>query len=268
MSCPREPRPREGGSATRAPFAWLAAGLLWQLALPVALLAATAVGHLVPDSRIPPLVLGKTPIGFTSFAGFVTPGALAAWVYLLKPDISDLTGMIPDQPVWLLALGGLVFALVNATFEEWVWRGVFQPTLEREFGVAWAIVLQAVSFGVAHAHGFPRGAVGIVQRLSHEDHLPRCHLRLDADLRSRQTLGRAAAVSNGLSTTSDSVGIPVHGIHTFVGRCLDLVAGDRTAFRDRAAHRRAKATFGAGVTFVTQRQVKKRANGLACGALL
>jgi membrane protease YdiL (CAAX protease family) len=57
--------------------------------------------------------------------------------------------------------GAAAFALFNALFEELIWRGVFQSRLTALFGSPLAIVLQAVSFGVAHAHGFPRGVVGV-----------------------------------------------------------------------------------------------------------
>jgi membrane protease YdiL (CAAX protease family) len=62
----------------------------------------------------------------------------------------------------MLLLGAIAFAVLNAWMEELIWRGVFQTTLARVWGVPTAIGLQAVSFGVQHAHGFPRGAMGVV----------------------------------------------------------------------------------------------------------
>lgn len=141
---------------------FMAAGILWQVALGLAVAGALLVGRYVPDSRSSKVEAGRVPVLFTLLAGFITPGALLGWVYFLEPDLSDLTAMIPHQPLWLLAVGGVVFAVVNATFEEWVWRGVFQPALHAEFGLSWAIALQAASFGLVHAHGFPRGAVGVL----------------------------------------------------------------------------------------------------------
>lgn len=141
--------------------ALMAAGVLWQVSLALPLGAAVLVRHFIASSSGTPIERGHLPIGFTLFAGFITPGALVAWVFLLEPDISDLTGMIPDAPIWLLVIGGSLFALVNAALEEWVWRGLLQPALKAELGLIWAIALQAASFGLAHAHGFPRGAVGV-----------------------------------------------------------------------------------------------------------
>ncbi|MBN9166016.1 MAG: CPBP family intramembrane metalloprotease [Myxococcales bacterium] len=42
------------------------------------------------------------------------------------------------------------------------WRGILQDRLVPLFGVGGAIVLQAASFGLQHAWGFPRGPVGVV----------------------------------------------------------------------------------------------------------
>lgn len=137
------------------------AGLLWQISLALALGVGMVVRRCVPASSGPPVERGRVPIGLTLFAGLVTPGALLGWVYLLEPDISDLTTMIPQAPIWALVVGGAAFALANATLEEWVWRGLLQPMLSPEFGLSWAIALQALSFGIAHAHGFPRGVVGV-----------------------------------------------------------------------------------------------------------
>ncbi len=42
-----------------------------------------------------------------------------------------------------------------------IWRGVLQPALADAGGVAFAVVIQAASFGLHHAHGFPRGPIGV-----------------------------------------------------------------------------------------------------------
>ncbi len=148
-------------SLVLATTTFVAAGALWQISLALALGLTAGVRRFVPAPGRASFERGKVPVGLTVFAGFITPGALIGWVYFLDPDLSDLTGMIPNSPVGLLVLGGVVFAVANATFEEWVWRGYLQPALSEDFGLAWAVCLQALSFGIAHAHGFPRGAVGV-----------------------------------------------------------------------------------------------------------
>jgi len=139
----------------------MAASVLWQISLALALAGAGLTRRYVEDSTVSPIRRGRVPLRLTLFAGLVTPGALIGWVILLQPDVSDLVDVIPKASLWLLALGGAIFALANATLEEFVWRGILQPKLTAEFGLAWAISLQALSFGIAHAHGFPRGLVGI-----------------------------------------------------------------------------------------------------------
>jgi membrane protease YdiL (CAAX protease family) len=129
--------------------------------LGLSLVVSVLVQRHIPQSSGPPIKRGRIPLRLTLFAGLVTPGALVGWVYFLEPDVSDLTKLIPEAHIGLLIFGGALFALVNAAFEEWVWRGLLQPALQVEFGLAWAIALQALSFGLAHAYGFPRGPVGV-----------------------------------------------------------------------------------------------------------
>lgn len=70
--------------------------------------------------------------------------------------------MMPQFPIWGLVLSGLGFAIVNAAAEEFAFRGILLSALDSAVGVGWlAIVLQAVSFGLLHIHGFPNGVWGI-----------------------------------------------------------------------------------------------------------
>jgi hypothetical protein len=71
--------------------------------------------------------------------------------------------MIPAGTApWLIALGAVGFSMCNAAVEESVWRGVLLQGLQSVGPRGAAVILQAISFGVAHIHGFPRGAVGVV----------------------------------------------------------------------------------------------------------
>lgn len=143
----------------------IAAGLLWQLAMAVALALHAALACWRPSfapasgwRRV-----GSIPALPTAIVGGITPFALAAWFVLARPDLGDIVAAyLPDVPLPLLVAGGLGFALVNAVLEELVWRGVFTDALERTVSPAFAIAAQAVSFGLAHAQGFPRGIVGVV----------------------------------------------------------------------------------------------------------
>lgn len=97
-------------------------------------------------------------------AGTVVSGAaLGAWFFAVRPDVSDLTAGMPAWPLHLLVALGLAFALLNAAMEEAIWRGVLLGGVEATTSsAAWAVVVQALSFGAAHANGFPRGVLGVV----------------------------------------------------------------------------------------------------------
>lgn len=105
---------------------------------------------------------GAVPAAWTICVGGVTPFALTAWLALAKPDISNILGSeLLQVPLFALVVGGVVFALLNAALEELIWRGVFQTALTPLFGARVAVVLQAISFGAQHAHGFPSGLLGV-----------------------------------------------------------------------------------------------------------
>jgi membrane protease YdiL (CAAX protease family) len=137
----------------------------WQPVLLLALLAFAAVARLVPAVRPSPSwrARGQVPWGWTAVVGGVTPLALSLWMLAFRPDLHDVVaGYVPDLPRPVLVLGAVGFAVVNATLEELVWRGVIQDRLEPIVGPASAVALQAASFGVQHFHGVPRGLIGVL----------------------------------------------------------------------------------------------------------
>jgi uncharacterized protein len=89
--------------------------------------------------------------------------ALIVWYIVVKPDIADLTAKIPSISPFLLVALGLLFAITNAISEELIWRGFVFRALERAVLPGSIVIgIQAISFGLMHLHGFPRGASGIV----------------------------------------------------------------------------------------------------------
>lgn len=138
------------------------AGAPWQVATLLGVGALGLVSRARPALRAPRFPRGRVPVPGTVVCALVTPVALVGWVRLLEPDLHDLTSSIPSAPAWVLVLGGVAFALVNALGEEWVWRGVIQTRAVELYGVAPGIAVQACSFGLAHAWGFPRGPVGVL----------------------------------------------------------------------------------------------------------
>src|SRR6266481_311265 len=89
--------------------------------------------------------------------------SLLLWFKLARPDVMSLAGLIPMWAPARLVLLGVGFALFNATWEEMIWRGVVFDALERtRLPTGTVVLMQAVSFGVIHLHGFPSGSVGIL----------------------------------------------------------------------------------------------------------
>jgi uncharacterized protein len=131
---------------------------LWQLAMPVALFVWWLHDRRWPEGWR----WGRIPLGWTALAAGVTPIGLVTWLILLRPDLGDIVDRyVPDaHPAWLV-VGAVLFAVSNALGEEAIWRGVVEPELEGKVGVKAAILIAALSFGLQHAHGFPRGVWGM-----------------------------------------------------------------------------------------------------------
>ncbi|MEZ4451420.1 MAG: CPBP family intramembrane glutamic endopeptidase [Nannocystaceae bacterium] len=88
--------------------------------------------------------------------------ALITWRYTADVDVPRYRAFIPaGLPPWIILVGIVPFAALNAAFEEYVWRGVLWEAIERVSGPRLALALTALSFGLAHYRGFPSGAVGV-----------------------------------------------------------------------------------------------------------
>jgi membrane protease YdiL (CAAX protease family) len=88
--------------------------------------------------------------------------ALMLWVHFLSPDLGRYANMVPQFPMWLIALYAVANAMFNAALEETIWRGVMLEALDSALGPGvWVLLIQAISFGAAHYHnGFPNGIIG------------------------------------------------------------------------------------------------------------
>ena len=134
----------------------------WQLTMMLALALFLAIERGRPVLDPLAWARGRVPAAPTLVVGGVTPVALVAWLVIMRPDLGDvLENYVPDLPMPLLVVGALGFVIVNAVLEEVLWRGVLQDRLGATFGARAAIVLQAASFGLQHAHGVPRGPTGV-----------------------------------------------------------------------------------------------------------
>lgn len=145
---------------------WLALALgirvLWQAAMPLAFLTWWIASRSVPSLRASGwLIMGSVPWPQTILCAAATPIALATWVSLMSPDLSDLLNQIPQVAWPVLLAGAVLFMFVNAIGEELIWRGLFTDRLASMFGPLTAIMIQGISFGAQHAQGVPRGLVGM-----------------------------------------------------------------------------------------------------------
>jgi hypothetical protein len=89
--------------------------------------------------------------------------ALLSWYFLLHPNVANIVkAFVPDLPLGLLIVGGLIFSMVNAAVEEGAYRGVILHALDTSLGPGLAaLFLQALAFGAVHLGGFPRGWLGV-----------------------------------------------------------------------------------------------------------
>ncbi len=112
------------------------------------------------------LRMGHPTLPIWIVAGTVAVGSavsLLLWFKLARPDVTGQAGLIPPWSPGSLVLLGLGFALFNAAVEEMIWRGVIFDALERaRLPTTLVVLMQAVSFGVVHLHGFPSGSFGIL----------------------------------------------------------------------------------------------------------
>jgi membrane protease YdiL (CAAX protease family) len=79
---------------------------------------------------------------------------------VLEPDLSRFRATLPPWPLLALIGAGAGFFIINAMLEEFVWCGVFQDWLLSIMSPAWAVAIQALSFGTVHYLGFPGGFAG------------------------------------------------------------------------------------------------------------
>jgi hypothetical protein len=87
--------------------------------------------------------------------------ALVVWRYTTHAHLQRFRASFPDWPGWTIPFALAAGALLNAAFEEVVWRGVVMHALEAAFGRGVLVCgLQAVAFGAWHYYGFPSGVVG------------------------------------------------------------------------------------------------------------
>src|SRR5256886_5287597 len=80
-------------------------------------------------------------VRFLSVAAWLlAAAALFSWYLLLRPNVADIVEtFVPDQPLGLLIVGGLIFSMLNAAVEEGAYRGVILHALDRSLGPGFEI---------------------------------------------------------------------------------------------------------------------------------
>jgi uncharacterized protein len=127
------------------PATWRAAEAVIVLAAAAALAWRLGTSRADVGLRIP-----SRPVVLASVAGFVVfgPLALVLGATLARPFFGSFA-LDLGQP--LAVVPALVFAVSNGAMEEIVYRGVFITWTRTAIGVAAAVGLQAILFGLAHA---------------------------------------------------------------------------------------------------------------------
>ncbi|MCE5245167.1 MAG: type II CAAX endopeptidase family protein [Syntrophobacteraceae bacterium] len=141
---------------------------IWPLPFALALIVSFVAGRCMRFARDSFAWLkmgrcGRTECAMVALIALVSGIALAGWYHFTRPDIGDLLDRMPYLSPVALAAVGVGFSIVNASCEEFLWRGMIFSALERCcLPLAGVVVVQALSFGIAHLHGFPRGISGMI----------------------------------------------------------------------------------------------------------
>jgi len=86
---------------------------------------------------------------------------LAFW--FLNQDANPYVKFIPDVSLFFLIPMGIGFAIINAFYEESLFRSILLSSFSEQVGLIPAIFLQALWFSFLHFQsGFPSGIIGIL----------------------------------------------------------------------------------------------------------
>jgi membrane protease YdiL (CAAX protease family) len=91
----------------------------------------------------------------------IASSALLVYDALCQPDLSQLRRQVPLTLPLPAVVVGAFFSAFNALLEEVIFRGILLDALSASIGATWAVIVQAVAFGVGHAHGYPPGPIGM-----------------------------------------------------------------------------------------------------------
>ena len=101
-------------------------------------------------------------VAATAVISIVAAAALVIFHITMKPDVRILGATLPVKAMGGIIAGGVIFSLLNAILEEWVFRGIFFNSVEPHLGRWWAVLIPSLIFGLAHQQGYPPGALGML----------------------------------------------------------------------------------------------------------
>ncbi len=90
----------------------------------------------------------------------LTSAVLVLFQVIVRPDVRELGASLPVASLGGVVTAGIVFAVLNATLEELVFRGVLFDAIESQWNWLTAAFATAVLFGIGHRAGYPPGLVG------------------------------------------------------------------------------------------------------------
>jgi membrane protease YdiL (CAAX protease family) len=108
------------------------------------------------------LIRGDTKgvLAISLFFAVLAIASLAVWFLFQKQN--PHAKFIPDVPLVFLIPLGIGFSILNAIYEEGIFRSILLSHFTDQLGFAWAVVLQAAWFSFLHFQsGFPSGIIGI-----------------------------------------------------------------------------------------------------------
>ena len=93
----------------------------------------------------------------------VSVAALLTWTRLFDGELAAVyADAARDTGPLLAGVGGVLFLVVNGLVEDSLFFGVLLSAASRTLPTWAALALSASVFGLAHLHGIPNGAVGVV----------------------------------------------------------------------------------------------------------
>ena len=103
----------------------------------------------------------KGTLGIALIFSILSIFSLAFW--FLNQDTNPYVKFIPDVSLFLLIPVGIGFAIINAFYEESLFRSILLSQFSEQIGIIPAIFLQAIWFSFLHYQsGFPSGIIGIL----------------------------------------------------------------------------------------------------------